>query len=77
MTDELMYIPNDDTQIAPSLDYNKLLKCLKIQLNEPTNHNLKKIIFPKLIIQEITKHYRKTLGNIAINCPMSPPSLEL
>ena len=34
-----MYIPNDDTQITPSVDYNKWLKLLATQLNEPTNKN--------------------------------------
>ena len=30
-------IPNKDTQNYPSLDYNKRLKHLDTQLNEPTN----------------------------------------
>ena len=38
-----MYILNDDTQITPSVDYNKLLKHLNTQLHEPTNQNLIKV----------------------------------
>ena len=38
MADKLMYIPNYDTQITPSVDYN-----LKTKLNEPTNHNSIKV----------------------------------
>ena len=34
-----MYIPNDDTQISPSVDNNKLLKRLNFQLIETTNQN--------------------------------------
>ncbi len=37
MADKLIYIPNDDTQIAPSVDYNQRIKRLNIELNEPTN----------------------------------------
>ncbi len=43
MADILMYIPNDDTQITPPVDYNKWLKRLDIQLNETTNQNLLKV----------------------------------
>ena len=42
-----MYIPNYDTKITTSVDYNKLLKCLNTQLNEPTNKNSIKV--PKVI----------------------------
>ncbi len=41
MTDELMYIPNDDTKITPFVHY--LLKRLETQHNEPTNQNLIKV----------------------------------
>ena len=39
MANTLMYIPNNNTQITPSVDYNQLLKRLDTQLNEPTNQN--------------------------------------
>ena len=39
MADKLMYIPNDDTQNNPSVDYNQWLKSFDIQLNELTNQN--------------------------------------
>ena len=39
MADKLMDIPNDDTKITPSLDYNKWLKPLDTQHNEPINQN--------------------------------------
>ena len=39
MDDILMYIPNDDTQNTPSLDYNWWLKRLETQLNDPINRN--------------------------------------
>ena len=35
MADELMYIPNDDTQASLSLDFNYLLKSLDTELGEP------------------------------------------
>ena len=38
-----MYIPNDDTQIAPSVYHYKWLKSLDTQLYEPTNQNLMKV----------------------------------
>ena len=34
MTDKWMYIPNDDTQDYPSVDYNQWLKNLNAQLNK-------------------------------------------
>ena len=40
MTDKLIYIPNDDTQINPSVNYNQWLKRLDTQLNKP-NHPIK------------------------------------
>ena len=42
MADKLMYIPNDDTKIPPSVDYNQWLKSLDTQLNEPTNAKFNK-----------------------------------
>ena len=43
MDDKLMYIPNDDTQFIPSVDYNQWLKRLDALLNESTNKNSVKI----------------------------------
>ena len=43
MDDKLMYIPNDDTQIYPNVDYNQWLKQFDTQLNESTNQNLIKV----------------------------------
>ena len=43
MADKLMDIPNDDTKITPSLDYNKWLKPLDTQPDEPINHDLIKV----------------------------------
>ena len=37
MIDKLMYIPNDDIQNYPSVDYNMQLKRIDNQLIEPTN----------------------------------------
>ena len=36
---QLMYIPNDNTQITHSVDKNYWLKSLNTQLNKPTNQN--------------------------------------
>ena len=44
MVDKLMYIPIDDTQNTPSVDYNWWLKRLDTKLNEPTNQNSMLII---------------------------------
>ena len=49
MANKLMYIPNDDTQITPSVDKNYWLKRFDTQLNKPTNHN--PIKSPKLLRQ--------------------------
>ena len=54
MADELMYIPNDDTQASLSLDFNYLLKSLDTKLGEPNQKNQS----PKLL----RKLYYKTLG---------------
>ena len=37
MADKLMYIPNDETQNNPSVDYNEWLKHLDTELNKPAN----------------------------------------
>ena len=37
MTKKFMYIPNDDTQNTPSVDYNLWSKRLYTQLNKQTN----------------------------------------
>ena len=37
MADKLMYIPNNDTQITTSVDFNKWLKRLVYKLNKATN----------------------------------------
>ena len=47
MADKLRYIPNDGTQIFPSVDYNERLKHLDTKLNEPTNKNSLKV--PKVV----------------------------
>ena len=44
-----MYIPNEDTKNSPSGDYNKWLKRLYTQPNEPTNQNTIKV--PKVVKQ--------------------------
>ena len=49
MADKLIYIPNNDAQNYPSIDYNYLLKCLDNELNEPTNQNSIKV--PKVVRQ--------------------------
>ena len=47
MADKLMYIPNDDTQIIPSVDYKLWLKHLDTQFNDSTNQNSLKV--PKVV----------------------------
>ena len=39
MAYNLKYIPIDNTQNSPSVDFNKWLKRLDTQLNESTNQN--------------------------------------
>ena len=56
-----------------SVDYNKRLKLLDNQLNEPTNQ--KSITVPKVVKPTNNKRYYKTLGTNVINSPMPPPSL--
>ena len=43
MADKSIYLPNDDTQYTPSVDYNQWLKRLDTQLNEPTYKNSIKV----------------------------------
>ena len=47
MTDKLIHIPNVDTQITSSVNYNYWLKHLNTQFNEPTNKNPLKV--PKVV----------------------------
>ena len=48
--------------ITSSVDYKYMLKCIDIQLNEPTNK--KSIKVPsKLLSEGIRKQYHKTLGD--------------
>ncbi len=37
MIDKLKYLPDDVTQITPSVEYNYWLKRLNTPVNEPTN----------------------------------------
>ena len=46
---------NDDTQNFPSVDYNKWLKYLDTQLNEPTNQMQQNT--PRLLSQRVRKRY--------------------
>ena len=34
MPDKLMYIPNDDTQITQTVDYNRWMNLMETKLNE-------------------------------------------
>ena len=47
MADKLMYIPNDNTQNYPSVDYDQWLKRWTTQLNEPAYKNSIKV--PKVV----------------------------
>ena len=42
-----MYIPNDDSHNSPSEEYNKWLKRMDTELNEPTKQNSIKV--PKVV----------------------------
>ena len=53
--------------ITPSADYNKWLKRLNTQLNDPTNQNSLK--YPKLLSQRIKKRFYQTLWTSVINNP--------
>ena len=58
-------------KITPSVDYNKWLKRFDTQFNESINQN--SIKFPKLLRQQIRKHYYKTLETSVINSPLPLP----
>ena len=40
MADKFIFIPNDDTQIILSVDYNQRIKHFDTQQKESTNQNL-------------------------------------
>ena len=44
MDDKLMYIPNEDYKIIPSVGINHWLKILDTHLNEPANQNSIKVL---------------------------------
>ena len=71
MTDKFMYIPNDNTQIALSVEYYKWFKRLDTQVNEQTNQNSLKV--PSKLKDK--KRYYKSLGTHVMKSPMSPLSL--
>ena len=72
--DNFMIFPIRVHKITPSLDYNKRLKHLDTQLNEPTNPKFHKS--SKNVMQTNKKKcYYKTSGTSVINHPMSPPSM--
>ena len=60
-------------KITPYADYNKWLKRLDTQSNEPTNQN--SIEVPKVVNLMYKKHYYKTLGTSVMNSPLSPSFL--
>ena len=68
MADKLMYIPNDDTQNYPYIDYNQLLKKLDTQPNEKTNKSSIRVS------KAVKPTNKKTLGTSVIISPKSPPS---
>ena len=69
MADKLIKIPNDENKFTPPVGYNQWLKRFDTQLNDPTNSiQARKVVKPMN-----KKSYYKTLGNIAINSPTSPP----
>ena len=72
MPDKLVFIPNDDAQNYPSVDYNYWLKSFATQLNESKFNK-----FPKLLRHQIKKRYYKTLGTSVVNSQLSPPSLQM
>ena len=47
MAYKFLYLPNDETKIAPSVDSNYWLERLDTQLNETTNQNSIKV--PKVV----------------------------
>ena len=66
MDDNLIYIPNDDTQNYSFCKLKLRVETFGHSLNKPKNqaNPTKK-----------RKHYYKTLRTSVINSPMSPPSL--
>ena len=68
---KLLYIPYDDTQITPSVDYNYWLKRLDTQLIEPTNQ------VPKNVRPKNKKREYKTLETSVLNSLMFPPFLVI
>ena len=46
MDDKLKYIPNDDIQITPSVDYDQLLKRLDIHSNKLINQKSIEVVKP-------------------------------
>ena len=58
-------------KINPSIDYNKWMKRLDIQLNEATNQNLLKV--PKVVKQANKKRYYKILGTSVSSRFVSSP----
>ena len=73
MADKSMYIPKENKQNFPFVDYNQWMKRLNTLANEPTNQN--SIKFLKFFSQQKRKRYYRTLGISLIISPMSPPSL--
>ena len=77
MADKLIYeIPSSSViqKITP-VDYNKWLKPLNTQLNEPTYQN--SMIFPKVVSQRIRKRkVLKTLATSLIISQLSPSLLK-
>ena len=59
-------------KITPSVDYNKWLKHLDIEIIEPINQKS-----PKLISKQIRKRWYKALGTSVMNSSLSPLSLPL
>ena len=59
-------------KITPSVDYNKWLKRLDTQPNEPTNS----IKIPKVVRPQISKLHYKTLGTNVTNSTLFPLSLK-
>ena len=53
MAETVKFITKDDTNITPSVDYNKWLKRMDTQLNEPTYKKIREV--PKVV--KSTNHY--------------------
>ena len=73
MSDKFIYIHNDDKQNYPffrlKLGVKMFVKCLKTQLNEPTNLNSKSKSPQNCYYKQIRKRYYKTAGTSLINTP--------